>query len=111
MDAGNRKELAALMDAATRGDANAQTTLGLAFELGHGVTRDLLQAGHLYRQAALAGTARAQYALGLLYESGCEADPHPDLARPWYERAAAQGHAAALRRLRELPAWTACTAH
>lgn len=104
MDACNLAELAALMEAATRGDAHAQTTLGLAFELGHGVGRDVLHAGHLYRQAAQAGVARAQFALGLLYEAGCEAEPHPELARPWYERAAAQGHDGARRRLQALPA-------
>lgn len=104
MDAGNLAELHALMDAATGGDPHAQTTLGLAFELGHGVDRDVLQAGHLYRQAAQAGVARAQFALGLLYEFGCDAQPLVGLAVPWYERAARQGHEGARHRLEALAA-------
>ncbi|MFO1395617.1 MAG: hypothetical protein U1F48_01010 [Burkholderiales bacterium] len=102
MDAGNLAELHALMDAAARGEAHAQVTLGLAFELGHGVERDLLQAGHLYRLAAQAGVVRAQFALGQLYEFGCDSEPQPALARPWYERAAEQGHDGARRRLEAL---------
>ncbi|MFO1413664.1 MAG: tetratricopeptide repeat protein [Burkholderiales bacterium] len=109
MDAGNLAELHALIEAATRGDAHAQTTLGLAYELGHGVGRDVLQAGHLYRQAALAGVARAQFALGLLYEFGCDREPLPDLARPWYERAARQGHDGARLRLAALAGECATT--
>jgi TPR repeat protein len=99
MDTGNMAELRALVAAATQGNAKAQTMLGLAYELGHGVVRDVLQAGHLYWQAALAGEARAQFALGLLYELGTGAEPNPTLARPWYERAAAQGHEGARKRL------------
>jgi len=104
MDAGNLAELQALMEAAKRGDVHAQTTLGLAFELGHGVVRDVFHASHLYRQAALAGGPRGQYALALLYESGCGESPQPELARSWYELAARQGHEGALRRLRCLDA-------
>ena len=101
VDADNELELRALIDASARGDSHAQTTLGLAYELGHGVERDVLRAGHLFRQAAEAGVARAQYALGLLYELGLGMEPRPELAKPWYERAALQGYEAARRRLEE----------
>ncbi len=92
-------ELDVLVEAASRGDAQAQTTLGLAYELGHGVERDVLRAGCLYRSAAEAGAARAQYALGLLYEAGLDIAPRLDLALPWYERAARQGHEPVRKRL------------
>ena len=62
----------------------------------------MLQAGHRYRLAAQAGVVRAQFALGHLYEFGCDSEPRPALARPWYERAAEQGHDGARRRLEAL---------
>jgi TPR repeat protein len=101
VDAINQEELRTLREAAERGEASAQTTLGLAYELGHGVECDPLYASHLYRQAALAGESRAQYALGLLYEQGTW-EVSPRLARRWYELAAERGHVAARRRLDSL---------
>lgn len=102
MDTDIELEVQALISAAAQGDANAQTTLGLAFELGHGVERDVLRACFFYRSAAEAGAARAQFALGMLYELGSGIEPRPDLAGPWYERAARQGHEGAQLRLRHI---------
>jgi len=92
-------ELEELVAAASRGDVQAQMTLGLAYELGHVVERDVLRASCLYRRAAEAGAARAMYALGVLYEMGLGTEPRPDLAIPWYEQAARQGHEPARKRL------------
>lgn len=92
-------ELRVLQDAAAGGNAAAQVTLGLAHELGHGVVRDPLYAGYLYRQAALAGEPRGQFALGQLYEYGIGVEPSIETALPWYSLAAAQGHREACRRL------------
>lgn len=102
MDRMESEELLALQEAAARGDAAAQATLGLAHELGHGVARDVLYAGYLYRQAALSGEARAQFALGLLYEQGVGIEASAEMALPWYSRAAARGHDEARRRLDQL---------
>lgn len=102
MESLENEELMALQDAAGRGDAAAQATLGLAHELGHGVARDVLYAGYLYRQAALAGEPRAQFALGQLYELGVGIEASVDRALPWYSRAAEQGHDEARRRLDQL---------
>ena len=102
VEASNVEELRILQDAAMNGDASAQTTLGLAYELGHGVERDPFHASHLYWTAALAGEVRAQFALGMLYEQATGADARPALARKWYELAARAGHVAASRRLTAL---------
>ncbi len=106
MDANNFEELRALQEAATNGSTSAQTTLGLAYELGHGVERDPFHASHLYWAAALAGEVRAQFALGMLYEHDLGADPNPALARKWYELAARGGHVGASRRLKALDSMT-----
>ena len=100
----NLDELQALREAAARGESPAQTTLGLAYELGHGVECDPLHASHLYRIAALAGEVRAQFALGLLYEQDHAAQTSPALARHWYQLAAERGHFAARKRLEALDA-------
>ena len=97
-------ELAELTAAARREEPRALTTLALAYELGHGVERDLLLATHLYRLAAERGESRAQFYLGNLYEFGLIAEPSPDIARQWFARAAYSGHPTALRRLEALAA-------
>lgn len=102
MDDSGSDEIRAIREAAERGDASAQATLGLAYELGHGVERDPLYASYLYRQAALAGEVRAQYALALLYELVLPAVCSPALARRWFELAAERGHVAARKRLNAL---------
>jgi hypothetical protein len=104
VDITNLNELHAIREAAERGESSAQTTLGLAYELGHGVECDPLLASHLYRIAALAGEVRAQFALGLLYEQDHAAQTSPALARHWYQLAAERGHFAARKRLEALDA-------
>jgi TPR repeat protein len=57
--------------AADQGDARAQTSLGVFYELGlGGLARDEQEAARLYRLAADQGDARAQTNLGDLYERG-----------------------------------------
>lgn len=99
MDETNLDELRRLRVAAEGGNAAAQASLGLVYELGHGVARDTLYASYLYRQAALAGDVGAQYALALLYASDLEVTRMPALALHWFALAAQRGHAAARRRL------------
>ena len=102
MDATSEEELLMLCTAAERGDAAAQASLGIAYELGLGVERDVLHATYLYRQSALAGEPRAQFSLGLAYESGAGTEPNAGLARYWFKKAASQGYAMAVQRLRSL---------
>jgi len=56
--------------AAERRDANAQYSLGAAYESGRGVARDDAQAAFWYRKAAEQGDATAEKALGKMYAEG-----------------------------------------
>jgi uncharacterized protein len=55
---------------AQRGDAAAQTYLGLMYETGRGVPQNYTEAAIWYRRAAEQGDSLAQYSLGLLYDRG-----------------------------------------
>ncbi|WLA61261.1 tetratricopeptide repeat protein [Bradyrhizobium diazoefficiens] len=55
---------------AERGNAAAQTYLGLLFETGRGLPQNYTEAAMWYRRAAEQGDSRAQYSLGLLYDRG-----------------------------------------
>ena len=82
--------------AAERGDAKAQTELGLAYDMGRGVDRNTSEAVRWYRKAAEQGYAEAQYQLGKALHwnrrmgEGVETDTVD--AAQWYCRAAEQGH-------------------
>ena len=68
---------------AERGDAQAQTNLGLLYFYGLGVPRDLQQSLLWTRKAAEAGKPKAQANLALLYVNGdgvAQSDRH---AAPW----------------------------
>ncbi len=56
----------AFIPLAERGNAAAQTYLGLLFETGRGVPQNYTEAAMWYRRAAEQGDSRAQYSLGLL---------------------------------------------
>jgi TPR repeat protein len=81
--------------AAEQGLAQAQYNLGVCYEYGKGVKKDLREAVKWYRKAAEQGLAQAQYALGISYAQGegVEQDPHE--AVRWYRKAAEQGLAQA----------------
>jgi len=80
---------------AERGDAWAQTTLGMMYQNGQGLSKDFLQAAIWYEKAALQDFAWAQFSLGYLYEVGNGVDQ--DLARAvvLYKDSAKSGFAAA----------------
>ena len=66
-----------LRKAADQGNAMAQNTLGVMYERGLGVTKDLTQAAGLFRKAARQDHHRAQVNLGRMYETaqgGLEGD-------------------------------------
>jgi uncharacterized protein len=56
--------------AAEQGHATAQYNLGLMYDTGYGVPKDLVEAVNWYRKAAEQGDAEAQYKLGVLFEGG-----------------------------------------
>lgn len=84
-----------LRKAAERGEVNAQCNLGLAYYLGSGVTKDLVEAVKWFRKAAEQGNAEAQFNLGITYWFGDGVTKNPVEAVNWYRKAAEQGLAKA----------------
>ena len=84
-----------LSEAAEKGDALAQTYLGLCYDWGRGVDEDLAKAAELYRKAAKQGEMYAQRNLGLCYQYGRGVEKNLAEAVQWYRKAAEQGQASA----------------
>ena len=80
------------VDVAEQGDPAALNALGMMYQSGKGVSRDVGTAARLYKKAAVAGLPAAQNNLAVLYEGG-EGVPQ-DLVKAvdLYRRAASQGH-------------------
>jgi TPR repeat protein len=81
-------------DAARAGDPEAEYNLGLLYELGRGVPRDLHEARKHYEHAAEHGNAAAQVSLGRLYREARGVAFDPARAFALFESAAEQGDAA-----------------
>jgi TPR repeat protein len=77
---------------AERGDASAQSNLGLMYEQGCGVLKDYRQAMKWFRLAAIQGNASAQSNLGVMYYKGEGIAQDYGEAMKWYHLAAAQGN-------------------
>ena len=108
---GHDAGLNALTQLAERGHADAQYRLGTMYKEGRGVPQDDGRACQWYAKAAAQGhnaglnaltqlaeqgNADAQYCLGCMYRKGEGLLQDYDLARRWFEKAIAQGHADAL---------------
>ena len=89
--------------AAAQGFADAQYQLGMLYESGSGVTRNLAEAVRWYRKAAEQGHAGAQFRLGECCYWGLGMQPDRAEAVKWYRKAAEQGHAEAKKRLEPNP--------
>jgi hypothetical protein len=87
---------------ADQGDAAAQNNLGVQYEHGQGVTKDLGKAAELYQKAADQGDATAQRHLGFLYENGQGVAKDLGKAAELYQKAADQGEAWAQNNLGRL---------
>lgn len=89
-------ELAPLLKAA---DPRAQYAMGVLYENGFGVAKDLPQAAAWYLKAAEQGNSDAQFNLGAMNEHGVGIPVnYPEAAR-WYRPAAEQGDIDALSNL------------
>ncbi len=88
--------------AAEQGDAEAQYNLGLCYEDGEGVTRDLCEAAKWWRKAAEQGYAQAQFDLGCCYAAGLGVAEDEAESVKWYRKAAEQGHEKAKAALKKL---------
>jgi uncharacterized protein len=84
---------------AQKGDPRGQYGMGVLYENGYGVTKDLKLAAAWYLKAAEQGNSDAQYNLGAMYEHGVGIPVnYPEAAR-WYRPAAEQGDIDALSNL------------
>lgn len=89
------KQMEILRDAAAKGSAPAQYSLGTLAER----SGDFAAALRLYRQAANAGYAGAQYSLALMLDAGLGTAPDPIEAERLLQRAAAANFEPALQQL------------
>jgi TPR repeat protein len=87
-------DLNPILEAARRGDAQAQYQLAMRYRNSEG-GGNLSQSLKWQRQSAMGGNAEAQYGLGLLYANGQYLPRDPQQASFWFQKAASQGHVAA----------------
>ncbi len=93
------KALEEVRPLAEQGDPRGQYAMGVLYENGFAVARDLPQAAAWYLKAAEQGNSDAQYNLGAMYEHGVGIPVNfPEAAR-WYRPAAEQGDIDALSNL------------
>lgn len=88
---------------AEAGDARAQEFIGILYEEGHGVPKDVAKAIEWYERAASSGDMAAQYNLGRIYLKGELVEQDIDRARDLLKRAADQGDSDAQALLATLP--------
>lgn len=93
------KALQEIRPQAEKGDPRSQYGMGVLYENGFGVTKDLKRAAAWYLKSARQGNPDAQYNLGAMYEHGVGMPVnYPEAAR-WYRPAAEQGDIDALSNL------------
>ena len=84
--------VAILKPLAQRGDPYAQFSLGVMYDDGVGLPRNLKLALMWYKKAGAHGLADAQFMAGMLYGAGRGVRQDPAAALYWFELAAAAGH-------------------
>ncbi|WP_417513282.1 tetratricopeptide repeat protein [Minwuia sp.] len=84
---------------AAEGDVVAQRNLGLMYQRGRGVKRDLGEAARWYRKAADQGDAGAALALGAMYQTGKGVSQNYDMAAAMYRKAIRGGSSRAAYRM------------
>ena len=89
--AANVPDFRETLQAAERGDAQAQAMLGLMYANGRGVRQDYAEAVKWYRQAAAQGHAKAQSSLGVMYYKGRGVRQDLALAQEWFGKACQNG--------------------
>ena len=106
LEAYRRVDFAAALDAwlplARRGNARAQTWIGILHSQGKGVERDTAKAVRWLGRAASQGYAEAEYRLGVIHEFGHGMVEDKATALAYYERAANHAHVEAQLRLSAL---------
>jgi hypothetical protein len=90
---------------ACTGSAEGQHAMGLIESARQNPTADkddILETARWFRAAAHQGLKEAQWELGEMFRKGVFCDVHMFFARQYIKRAARQGHAGALQRVKEL---------
>ena len=93
------KALEEIRPLAEQGDPRGQYSMGVLYENGFAVARDLPQAASWYLKAAEQGNSDAQYNLGAMNEHGVGMPVNYAQAARWYRPAAEQGDIDALSNL------------
>ena len=91
-----------LQEVAESGNIYAMNSVGLCFNYGHGVKKNLKEAVKWYQKAADAGNADAMLNLGCCYEKGEGVKKNLKEAMKLYEKAAEQGIARAMTNIGNL---------
>lgn len=78
--------------AGKKNHAKAQNDLGVCYEYGIGVNKDLKQAVQWYNKSAGLGFVLAQCNLAICYEYGIGIEKDLEQAKQWYFKAATQGY-------------------
>ena len=84
-------DINSLRRAAERGDAKAQTILGVCYAIGKDVEKDEKAAADWFRKAAEQGYPVAQYHLGRCYANGQGVEKDEKEAAMWMKKARQQG--------------------
>lgn len=100
----SRYEVKGLRRQAKYGDQFAAFTLGMAYEVGHSVPQNCVEAARWVATAAEAGDLAAQYNLGLRYRDGDGIPANRAEAERWLRRAAARRNRKAKQALKILAA-------
>jgi TPR repeat protein len=87
------------MSLSENGDNRAKYYIGLMYNLGLGVERDVDKAVYWYEDSAAGNNVQAQYNLGLLNIVGINGAPDYDAAIKWLRLSAAQGYTPSFREL------------
>jgi len=85
----SRYEIKGLRRRANYGDDSAAFTLGMAYEIGHAVPQNCVEAARWVTTAAEAGNTAAQYNLGLRYRDGDGVPANRTESEKWLRKAAA----------------------
>lgn len=90
---------------ADKGDAHAQSLVGLMTRAGQGTTPDLAEALRWFRLSADQGDTNSQYHLGGMSEGNSGVPKDLDASQKWLRLAAAQGSGRAIHELGNLYFW------
>lgn len=85
--------------AAKAGHVYAQYNVGLMYEQGLGITKNVKEAVYWYNESAMQGNSAAQFNLGVCFENGIGTAVDFEKANKWYREASVQGDGLAVGNL------------